>query len=272
MSIVHAVLVRDSGLLKGATYLVGNALAMRADKRGVCWPGVKRLAFDTRLSERAVRGAIKKLSERGLVFVDRDSRKTNSYQLNLDAFAAAAHSTLHTRGSEPPMRRHNFRRACTPPSEEFRDTRQLTAKEAESIASKYKENKTNIPTDDGDAIPISEIFEMLELRWNWQAEHAFATLANTFLDSGVSETWFVGGRPKFVLFSDPSFSQGPRCDGVGLAFSPELPSTPDLSVLLGALWFGPAPVWSWSRFINRLVTTDLPLLQPVASHRIGIEQ
>jgi hypothetical protein len=50
-------------------------LADRANKQGECWPSQKRIARDTKLSERSVRGRMKELEEIGLI--ERRHRKND---------------------------------------------------------------------------------------------------------------------------------------------------------------------------------------------------
>ncbi len=51
-------------------------LADRANKQGECWPSQKRIARDTNLSERSVRGWLKKLQNNG--YIERRPRKSGA--------------------------------------------------------------------------------------------------------------------------------------------------------------------------------------------------
>lgn len=80
-------LIRDSDL-DGNELLLYLAMLSRADKKGICYPSVKRLALDARMSESTVRRTRSRLVERGLVTVTRrtigDSRNdSNLYQVAL---------------------------------------------------------------------------------------------------------------------------------------------------------------------------------------------
>jgi hypothetical protein len=57
------------------------AVANYADEDGFCWPSQKRLSRDTELSERAVRDALKRLEERGIL--ERSERRAATRQSDI---------------------------------------------------------------------------------------------------------------------------------------------------------------------------------------------
>ena len=57
------------------------ALANHADPTGDCWPSVARVCLYTSLSERAVRIALRRLEEQGLVTTTHKIGRSSSYKL-----------------------------------------------------------------------------------------------------------------------------------------------------------------------------------------------
>lgn len=64
------------------------SLADQANDQGYCWPSMASLALRTCLSQRAVRIAVRKLEELGLVQVDISAMKSNRYILRVEAINA----------------------------------------------------------------------------------------------------------------------------------------------------------------------------------------
>lgn len=55
----------------------------RANKEGKCWPGIKRIASDLRLSPSTVKRALKELSDRGYIEKEYRYRDNGSLTSNL---------------------------------------------------------------------------------------------------------------------------------------------------------------------------------------------
>jgi len=66
--------------LTPATKLVAIALRDRLGQNGECWPGESRVSKDTALSLGAVKAAVKRLEERGVLEVTRTAGKVNAYR------------------------------------------------------------------------------------------------------------------------------------------------------------------------------------------------
>jgi hypothetical protein len=74
-----------------AAVLVGLVLSTFANAGGGCHPGKARLALDSRLSKRAVDGAVERLAASGFLTVSRSrGRSTNGYQLGIPTVQVAA--------------------------------------------------------------------------------------------------------------------------------------------------------------------------------------
>lgn len=90
--------------------LVAFALASRANDAAECWPSIATLVLDTGLGERAVQGALRRLSEMGLVLIDRPAGRASRYRLQLDRVAPVEETPA---AGAPPQEMHP-RRRCTP--------------------------------------------------------------------------------------------------------------------------------------------------------------
>ena len=270
MSIKHAMAVRDSGLLKGAAFMVAMALANRTNNDGVCWPGVALMAFDARLSERAVRKATKELRRRNLLSVDRGARKTNSYRLNLSLFEDAAKSRQRHLDVDPMplIPRH----LSTKGERHYRHNeparRQLKAETPEPPSSNTKDPTSNLKRARRIEPDADETLAILELSWDWKAEEQFMLLAQTILGSPATESWFQHGRPRFVIFVDPVQSHGRRAEGLGISWVDEIAIPADIDKVMRALGFDEDAIWPWSKFLARLSSELLPALRPTKPTRL----
>jgi hypothetical protein len=268
MSIKDSLNVRDSGILKGAVYNVALALAFRADENGVAWPGVERLAADTRLSARSVRAATQTLHKRGLLTVDRGSRKTNSYQLNSKAFEEAARSSLHIGSDQPPLCVRAARRQLAFNRQQNPTERQSTSAQGEATAYKPKEIKDKVQWRSRDGMTLIEFFGLLDLHWSWKAETNFTLATRTLIGPSVVERWFNFGLPSFVIFADPLMSHGQQGEGLALSWALDEPEDSEIERVLRHFNFDPRPIWPWERFEARLCQTDLPELRPARADRL----
>lgn len=78
-----------------------------ADRTGVCWPGMRRLAEICRMSLTRVQRAITEMAKLGYFAVERRGRRSNLYRI--------AARFLHPRGRSVPRAEHPKRRDFTPP-------------------------------------------------------------------------------------------------------------------------------------------------------------
>lgn len=272
MSIKHAMAVRDSGLLKGAAFMVAIALANRTNEQGSCWPSVELLAFDTRLSARAVRKATQELRRCDLLSVDRGSRKTNSYRLNLSFFEdAAAARRRHVEADPVPLTpRHSCRNGHAIQRHTEQGQRHLEAGSPESTSPKNKGFTSNLRVARQiDEDPI-ETFALLDLVWDWKAEEQFLSLARTILTPSATEGWFHHGKPRFVIFEEPVHSHGRRAEGLGISWANEDTIPCDIGKVLQALGFDEGAVWPWPNFVERLGSERLPPIRPTQPSRLQL--
>lgn len=91
------------------------SLADQANDDGVCWPSVKTIAERTCLSERAVQGAIKWLSDAGVLVATERTGRSTVYQITPAAFAPPQEMRPADAAPHP-------RSSCTPPPQEMRGT------------------------------------------------------------------------------------------------------------------------------------------------------
>lgn len=262
MSLKHFNAIRDSGLLKGAAYQVALMLAVRTNEYGVCWPSYTTIAKEARVSGRSARDAVKKLERQGLLSVDRKSRKTNSYRLEVVAFEMAAKNRHYV----------NERRVHTPRSTKLPLGGNLTTTEGATSSPKYIGNTKNLNRAVTQSYDTEEIFDLLSESWAWKTEGKFAVRATQIGGSGITDTWFKRGRPTFVLFIDPLRTQGRECEGLSISFS-ESPGDPDLiERILRTMGFDDDPIWRWDVFIDRLSNPEMPPLEPVPVVRLVEEE
>ena len=259
MSLKHFLAVRDSGLLKGATYAVAQALAVRANEGGICWPSMDLLAREARVCKRSARQATRTLEAQGLLTIDRKSRTTNSFRLELEAFEAAGRNR-HLRGGRRPL---SSRRSEAPTG------RQTPPKRAESPAPKDKGTIRNLHCARKPEIQPHETFQLLDLLWSWETEGAFAVAATQIAGSGVTDDWFSRGKPTFVIFADPLRTQGAGSAGLSITWCPAPGDPSTIEKVLAVMGFDEDALWPWSAFIDRMSSCELPPLEPVPVRRLG---
>lgn len=91
------------------------ALADHADEAGLCWPSLARLRTYTRLSERAIRHAIRQLEAERLIATDKREGRISRYNLSINA---APEPRQHVPGWEmdtPAARAGDPGSTCPPP-------------------------------------------------------------------------------------------------------------------------------------------------------------
>ena len=93
--------IRDFAPVKGADYMVLLALAIRADDKNICWPGMSCLAKDTRMSKRQIVRSIDALVRAGLVKVVEKATYTTSTKYEIMAVGQVTHG--HQGGVTPSL-------------------------------------------------------------------------------------------------------------------------------------------------------------------------
>lgn len=101
MSVKCMARVWEHSQLKGGGLLLMLAIADHASDDGFAWPGEKRLAFKTRMSERQVRRLITEAETKRELYVhrDRQRRRNNQYLVLLGQTDAQKEKALSTRFS-----------------------------------------------------------------------------------------------------------------------------------------------------------------------------
>ena len=72
--------IRTSGLSSSAR-LILYELTIRANREGICWPSIARLASDTGLSENSIRKITRQLEKAKWIRIHREDRKSHRYEI-----------------------------------------------------------------------------------------------------------------------------------------------------------------------------------------------
>ncbi|MDR2325480.1 MAG: helix-turn-helix domain-containing protein [Acidovorax sp.] len=91
------------------------SLADQANDDGYCWPSIKTISVRTCLSERAVQGAIRWLSEAGILRASERRGTSTVYQLTPAAYAPLQEMRPAASAPPPPQEMHPAPAASAPP-------------------------------------------------------------------------------------------------------------------------------------------------------------
>jgi hypothetical protein len=98
MSVKVMSQVWESEGLSPTERLILLSLADHADDAGTCYPSIKRLSHRTGLSERAVQGALKRLSDAGWLEI-----RLNAGPRGCNMFTVSPPQEMHPAGNAPPQ-------------------------------------------------------------------------------------------------------------------------------------------------------------------------
>jgi len=233
-------------------------LAARANKYGEAWPGLTRLADEARVCKRAARKAIREMERRGLLYVDHNARRTNTYRLDLEVFEAAAQNKVII----------DQRRALTPRRTQIPAEGNTVPKMGESRAPESKTIIRNLECARAPEFAPEAVFDLLDERWAWETEGKFAVIATMIGGSGIADVWFSRGKPAFALFVDPIRTQGAGCAGISITWATLPSDLKQIEEVMRTMGFDADAIWPWDAFVSRLCNASLPPLEPVPAHRV----
>jgi len=107
MSIAVMTRVWNNSKQSGSKLLILLALADHTDVDGVCWPGIKSLAFKARIGERQARYNLRELEKAGEIYVNQGVGRTNTSRyfvtVGLDQKQIATTLAKHPELALPPL-------------------------------------------------------------------------------------------------------------------------------------------------------------------------